>query len=295
MLTSMTGYGQGETRSDTVLVRVEIRSVNHRFQDIQVRLPRPYMTLEPRIAGKVREVHHRGRVEVTVHVTRLAGTSHLVRIDPFLAREYLSQLRRLQADLALSGEIRLDHILQLGGVVTTMEMEQDPEADWPAIQEALDLALAACTLMRRAEGQAMTADIAARVHSIADYHRRIAELSEPLRMEIEQRLEERVTAVLERVGAGEIDRGRLLQEVTYLVDRADVSEEIARLRSHVEQLSDLLEQDGPQGKRMEFLLQEMVREVNTIGSKTNHEDVLRLVMMTKVELEKIREQVQNVE
>ncbi len=295
MLISMTGYGQGEAGSDEVQVRAEIRSVNHRFQDIQLRVPRAYLPLERRIIEEVRRVHRRGRVEVTVQVVRLGGTSTSVRVDPHLAQAYLSRLQDLKARLALPGAVTLDHILALDGVVTLLEAEQDPEEDWPLLREALLSALAACHRARRVEGQAMAVDIAGRVRSIADYHRRIVELSEPLREDLERRLEARVEAVLERAEAGEIDRGRLLQEVVYLVDRADVSEEIARLGSHIAQFTDFLEQEGPHGKRMEFLLQEMVREVNTIGSKTSHEEVLRLVMLVKVELEKIREQVQNIE
>ncbi len=295
MLISMTGYGQGEARSDAVAVRVEIRSVNHRFSDIQVRLPRAYMTLEPRVLDRVRRVHRRGRVDVTVQCRRLSDTDTTVRVDPYLAREYLAQLSELKAQLALEGEIGLDHVLRLDGVVTTWDAPREPDEDWPTIEAALSEALAAAKRMRQTEGRAATRDIAARVEQIASYHKEIAALSAPLRQELEQRLERRVAELLRRVDGGEIDRGRLLQEVTYLVDRADVSEEIARLESHISQFSGLLDAEGAQGKRMEFLLQEMVRETNTIGSKSNRPDVLGLVVRVKVELEKIREQVQNVE
>ncbi len=295
MVTSMTGFGQGEARSDTVNVRVEVRSVNHRFCDVQVRLPRTHALLEPRIAARVREVHRRGRIDVTVTCVRLSGSGAQVRIDFDLARAYLSGLEALRKTLGLQSELTLTHLLRLDGVVTTVEATLDPEEDWPVVNEALTSALNTALQVRRAEGKVLARDIQDRLEIIDSSHRHLATLSANLQEELETRLEKRVKEALRRVNEGEMDRGRLLQEVVHLVDRADVTEEITRLGSHISQLADLLMSPDAVGRRIEFLLQEMVRETNTIASKTNLSEALQHTMQIKVELEKIREQVQNIE
>jgi uncharacterized protein (TIGR00255 family) len=295
MLVSMTGYGYGEAESPEVKIQVELKSVNHRFCDVQVRIPREYMALEPRVVGLARAAYSRGRVELFIRRVDLIPHENHVQFNLALARQYHRQLTEMKAALNLAGEIDLSVLLGLDGVTETVEVFRDAETDWPLVQQAVSAALASADRMRRQEGDAILRDLEERIALLRDFHRQMTELSRTTRQDAQQRLQNRVQEALARANAGEIDHGRLMQEVVYLMDRVDISEELTRFDSHLVQLSALLKEEQPVGRKIEFLLQELLRVANTIGSKTSTPDITRCGMLIKVELEKIREQIQNIE
>ncbi len=295
MLVSMTGYGYGEAQSPEIKLQVELKSVNNRFCDVQVRIPREYMALEPRIVALVREQYSRGRVDLFIRKLDLVPSEPRVQFNMALASQYHRQLEALKGHLNLPGEINLTMLLGLDGVAATLEVFRDPEVDWPLVRDAVSQALESVRQMRRQEGEALRQDLAARIALLRDLHREMTELSHFTQQQSQDRLHQKVIEALGRANAGDIDAGRLLQEVVYLVDRVDITEELTRFNSHLIQLSGLLDETQPVGRKVDFLLQELLREANTIGSKTATPDITRCGMTIKVELEKIREQIQNVE
>jgi uncharacterized protein (TIGR00255 family) len=295
MLVSMTAYGYGEAANEQIRLQVEIKSVNHRFCDVQMRIPREYLALEPRVANMVREHYNRGRVDVFVRREDLKGTGARPRVNMENARAYYQQLVDLKEALQLTGSIEVSMLLGLPGVAESIEPTRDAEDDWPLVKKAVEKALRAASEMRRQEGQALLRDLQTRFGTLKTLHREMGELAVGLEQELQARLETRVREVLDRARAGELDQGRLLQEVVYLVDRTDISEELTRVNSHLLQFELLLGESQPVGRKIEFLLQELQREANTIGSKTTNPAVSQRAVAMKVELEKIREQIQNIE
>lgn len=295
MLISMTGYGAGEATSDTLRIQVELKSVNHRYLDVQLRMPRDYMMLEPRVVALVKDVYGRGRVELHVKRQELSQKQPQVQLNMDLARAYTEQLRRAKEQLGLSGEVNLALVVGLQGVFSPSEDQRDIEQEWPLLQEAVTQALRAGMAMRQREGEALKRDLLARLEGLHGLHAELVSLSADTTEQAQERLRLKVEDALRRRGAGELDEGRLLQEVVYLVDRVDISEELTRFASHLEQLRSLLTAQDAVGRKIEFLLQELQRETNTTGAKTSHPGISRCGMLIKVELEKIREQIQNIE
>jgi len=291
----MTGYGQGVGESSDARFVVELKSVNHRFCDVQVRLPREYMALEPRIAAQVRKTYHRGRVEVFIKRIDLVPAEAEVQINDALASAYFQKLQQLKSKLELQAPISLETLLGIGGVVNTLEATRDAESDWPLIASALKAALAAVQGMRIQEGAVLHRDLHERWHTLESIHQELVSLADGAEEAIRDRLLQRTRDVLARADAGDLDEGRFFQEVVYWVDRSDISEELTRFASHLSQLEGLLEDGEPVGRKIDFLLQELLREANTLGSKSNTTEQTRCAMAVKVELEKIREQVQNIE
>lgn len=295
MLVSMTGYGYGEAESDHVRIQVELKSVNNRFVDVQLRVPREYMALEPRIVSLVRESYQRGRIEVHVRRTELRMREARVAINKKLAKQYVEQLVSLKQELNLTGEITLPLLMSLEGMTAPVEDERDPEQDWPTLKAAVSNALVSASQMRLKEGEALRQDLLQRQNTLESLYGQMVQHSATTTEHLQQRLMQRVNDALARAGAGEIDQGRLLQEVVYYVDKVDISEELTRFHSHLMQLAELFTVKEAVGRKIDFLLQELVREANTIGSKTSAPEVSRCGMLIKVELEKIREQSQNIE
>lgn len=295
MLISMTGYGYGEAGTPGVRVQVELKSVNNRYCDVQLRLPREYMALEPRMVTQVREVYSRGRVEVHVRRTELMPKENRVKLNFGLIAQYHEQLASLQKQLNLTGPIELSTLVSFGGAITTVEEMPDPESEAEVVKEALGMALRSASAMRAREGEALKKDLEERLNTLKTLKASMAAHSSNLADAVQARLLARVRDALARAGAGELDNTRLLQEIVLQADKVDVSEELTRLESHLEQLAQLVQASDAVGRRIEFLIQELNREANTIGSKTPSTEVARDAMLMKVELEKIREQIQNVE
>ncbi|MHB9145433.1 MAG: YicC/YloC family endoribonuclease [Symbiobacteriia bacterium] len=292
MLFSMTGFGRGEAAGDFGRLTVEIKSVNHRFSEVVLRLPRPLSPLEDRLRRLVAEGVSRGRLEVLVTWEEPASERKRVKVDKALATEYYNSLKELQAAIGSTVPIPLDALLRLPDVIKVEEVEEDLESLWPGLETAARGALTGLRSMRQREGQALAADLATRTETVAGLALRVAERAPLVVDEYRERLRKRLDELL---APGAIDETRLAQEVAILADRADISEELKRLESHLGQLRQLLQADDSVGRKFDFLLQEIGREVNTIGSKSQDLTITGIVVDLKAELEKIREQVQNVE
>lgn len=295
MLISMTGYGYGESSSDLVKIQVELKCVNNRFLDVQLRVPREYMALEHRISALLRESFSRGRVDVHLRRSELKPLTNQVRINSALVREYHHQLLALKHEFGLDGNVSLDLLMRLDGVVGTVDDGRDPEAEWSVVRDAVKLAASAALEMKQKEGESLRTDLLQRHVTLCALLEEMSKHSGALAEQLQARLTARVRDALARLGAGPAEESRLLQEVVYYADRVDISEELTRFGSHLDQLKGLLSSREAVGRKIEFLLQELLREANTIGSKTATPEISRCGMLVKVELEKIREQIQNIE
>ncbi|MDR7399444.1 MAG: YicC/YloC family endoribonuclease [Armatimonadota bacterium] len=296
MVRSMTGYGAAEPSADGGRWWVEVRSTNHRFLEVVVRLPRELGALEDRVRAAVAERVRRGRVEVLVREDSGLRPREAV-VDTELARRYADALERLRRELGLAEPVTLGALLALPEVVRLEEARPDPEATWEALHPVLQRALERLVDMRTKEGGRLAADLRERLARLESWVERVAQRAEELPRAYAQRLRQRVAELLRSLEVDQPpDEARLALEVAAFADRCDVREELVRLRSHLEEARALLEgPDGSVGRKLEFLLQEMQREVNTVGSKAADLEVTRAVVEMKSELEAIREQVQNVE
>jgi uncharacterized protein (TIGR00255 family) len=287
----MTGFGSGRGAAGGEQAEVEVRSVNHKFIEVKARLPRELSALEVEVVRAVKDRLARGGVDVTVRRTAAAGVL-APRVDGALAEAYAAAFREIKARLALSGEITVSDVLAADGVVRLEEREVDLGAARAALSEALASALDALGAMRAREGEALARDLEGRLAAVETLVARVAELS-PRAVELQRaRLAERVAELARGVS---IDPGRLEQEVALFADRTDVVEETTRLASHLAQARALLASGEPAGRRLDFLVQEMHREANTIGSKSQSGEISAVVVSLKAEIERMREQVQNVE
>jgi uncharacterized protein (TIGR00255 family) len=293
MVRSMTGFGRGEATGETGVVVVEARSVNHRHLDVALRLPRTLASREADVRRLIQARLERGRVDVAVQVAPLAGEStQRVRLDTALARQYLAAARELGRALDLGGEAALPWVLERPGVTRLEEAETAAEDPWPLLEAALGQALDELGARRAAEGarlaeavRGLHAELTASVAAMA----RRAPLAVARR---EERLRERLAALLGERG---VDEARILAEAAIWADKTDVSEELARLAAHLAELAHMLDKGGAIGRPLDFLLQELLREVNTVGSKSDDLELSQAVLAAKGTLEKIREQGQNLE
>jgi uncharacterized protein (TIGR00255 family) len=291
----MTGFGRSTREVEGLALEVELRSVNHRHLDLRLRLPRALADREATLKKRLKEVLSRGKVDANVTLTASASASRL-EIDEAIAAQYVEASRRLQTRHGLDEGLDVAGLLALPGVTQVVETEVDPAHLLAPLDEAVDEALAALTTMRANEGQALEGELEgrlARIEQLADaFEKRSDEVVRVAR----QRLEKRAEQIRREVGL--LDEARLHQEVVIAADRLDITEELVRLRSHVEQFREALAGAGvgrPVGRRLDFLLQELGREANTVGSKANDAPLAQDVVELKTELERIREQVQNIE
>jgi uncharacterized protein (TIGR00255 family) len=288
---SMTGYGRGTAVFDGRQIAVELSAVNRKQAEIALNLPRTLLELEPRMREEINPHLSRGRLTVAVglHIKRSAKSG---AFNLAAAKAYREQLKALRKKLKLQGEITLDLVLRGPGVLETDEAEISPDATWPALQKALKAALDQFVKMRKREGEALAADLRRRILALQKSVKTIGVLA-PKVMEHHRGL------LLERAAKAGLEIGdsdeRLLKEIVFFADRSDISEELTRLRSHLDQFFTHLAKDEPVGRTLDFLLQELFRETTTIGNKANFLAISRLVVEMKTELEKLREQVQNIE
>ncbi len=287
----MTGYGRGTATFDGRQIAVELSSVNRKQAEISLSLPRAFMELEPRVRDEINAHLSRGRLTVAVGL-HAKGGGRTGAINLAAARAYRDQLESIRKTLKLGGEITLDQILRGPGVLDSENMEIEVETAWTALQKALKAALEQFVQMRKREGKALATDLQKRTFAIQKNVKTISVLA-PKVMEHHRGL------LLERASkAGleiEASDERLLKEIVFFADRSDISEELTRLRSHLDQFLGHLNKDEPVGRTLDFLLQELFRETNTIGNKANFLAISQIVVGMKTELEKLREQVQNIE
>ena len=292
MIKSMTGYGRGEWQGDGKKVEVEIKSFNHRYCDISPRLPRRIIPLETQMRNLIRQRISRGRIEVFVQVDETSLAEQKLELDLNLAKDYHLALKTLQESLGIPGEVRLETLAAFRDIFTRKEVETDLEKEWVVVQTALEGALSALEAMRRDEGTRLSEDFLGRLDVIAKMVQEIEEKAPLALRACRDRLAQRVQELSEGFG---IDQARLAQEVAFLAERSDITEEIVRIRSHLKQFREMLNSPEPAGRKLEFLLQEINREANTIGSKANDAGIAQVSVGIKSEPEKMREQVQNVE
>jgi uncharacterized protein (TIGR00255 family) len=293
VIRSMTGFGAGRAEQGGEAVAVEIRSVNGKFCEVRARIPRELAALEPGIAKAVKARIARGVVDVTLRrdgASTLGGAVPEINVP--LAAAYAKALREMQSELGLSGELGLSDLAGLDGVVGLAERAPDTREAEAAGLSALDQALSALEEMRGREGEALARDLRARLDAIENHAGAIRELSPRTVEAYRDRLAARVAELSRGTAA---DPARLAQEVAFLADRVDIAEEVTRLGSHLSQMRALLDAGGPVGRKLEFLVQELNREVNTVGSKSQNSAISGHVVELKAELERVREQIANVE
>ncbi len=290
----MTGYGRGECSLKGDKITVELSSVNRRQGEISIYLPRELEALEARVREEVNRHVSRGRLTLRVNLHSAEGQAGAaVKVNTALAKAYARELSRLAKDLKIADKVTLDLLVRAPGVLRTEEETTDAEGYWPSVEQALRKALADLVKMREREGAHLAKDLSSRVKLMKKAVTQVQKQAPLVLERYRQQLTERVKAAgLESPAP---DDERLLKEIVYFADRSDISEELARLQSHFQQFDDCLATREPVGRTLDFLAQEMNREINTIGSKANDSLISREVVTLKTELEKFREQAQNVE
>ena len=292
MVKSMTGYGRAREMRNGRDITVEVRSVNNRYLDCTVKMPRAYIFAEDRMKARVQQAISRGKVDVFVTIDASAADEAVVAVNEPLARGYYEALTRLKTMFSLPGEVTPEVLAKFPDVLAITKAEEDVEAIAADICAVLDDALAAYNDMRAVEGEKLAADVAGRVTTIETVVGKVEERSPQTVAAYRQRLETKMQEVLQSTT---IDESRILTEAAIFADKIAVDEETVRLRSHIAQLRAMLASDEPVGRKLDFLIQEVNRECNTIGSKCNDLTIAQDVVNMKAEVEKIREQVQNME
>ena len=292
MIKSMTGYGKGEAATPHGNFLVEIRSVNHRYGEISVRMPRMFYAFENDVKRLAASVLKRGKIDISVQWDESAAAQTVPQLDMVAARGYYDAYKQLSKELNLPQDVPLSAIMLQKGVLKEMGGAVDETELQPQLLAAVQAAVAALDGMRTREGEALADDLKARRSQVAEWSAAIGERTPQVVLEYRQKLKARLDQLLE---GSEMDETRLSQEVALLADRCDITEELVRLASHFSQFDEALRGSEPVGRKLDFLMQEMNREVNTIGSKSNDAGITNLVIRIKAEMEKMREQVQNVE
>jgi uncharacterized protein (TIGR00255 family) len=288
----MTGYGRGEADHDGRKFSVELNSVNRKQSDVVINLPRDLAELEPRIRQTINESISRGRTNATVTFHSGTNGARNLALDKELARSYHEAMRSLQKELNAPGEITISTILQAPGVMRFPEQVVNAEDAWPAIDRALRAALADLIKMREREGKHLAKDL---IHRLKAIRQKLKEVR-AFHPDVVKRYRATLLDRIQKAGLPiASDDERLLKEVSFFADRADVSEELTRLESHLAQFAHHLRRNEPVGRTLEFITQEIFRELNTLGAKANDAAISQRVVACKAELEKIREQVQNLE
>ena len=287
----MTGYGRGTCEVAGRRLVVEVRSVNHRFLELKLRMPWADAALESHVTAAIRARLSRGAVTISVR-DEGGGTGQAVRADVGLARQYHHALTEIRAAVGLEEPVSLALVAAQPGVISVGEGVTDPEALWRAIAPGLEAALDALVAARGREGEALRADLQQRLGTLERMQRELGALTAEAPENYRKKLRERLERALK---PGEVDAQRLAQEIAILADKADVTEELTRMAAHVAECKRLTDESGANGRRLDFLTQELNREVNTIGAKSQSAPVAARVVDAKAEVERLREQIQNVE
>ena len=289
---SMTGYGRGQSVQNGAKFSVELNSVNRKQSDVVVTLPRELTELEPRVRDLINAQVSRGRLNVVVACHQSASAPQNLALDVTLARTYYRAMRDLQKELQVTGEISIETVLRAPGVLHMAEERLSIDYAWPHVESALKEALRDLVKMREREGKHLAKDLIRRMKAVRGCVRKIRQLQPGVVKRYRQTLHERIQrAGVELPG----DDERLVKELIFFADRSDVSEELTRLESHFAQFAHHLRKNEPVGRTLEFMCQEIGREFNTLGAKANDVEISQLVVTCKAEMEKIREQIQNIE
>lgn len=289
----MTGYGKGEAASELYKFKVEIKAVNHRYSDISIKIPRHISYLEEKIKKIIKDKISRGKIDVYINLEYISESAIEVKVDIPLAKAYKEALDSLTEELNFNDEVRLNNILSISEIVRTDKKELDEDLTWNTLKEALDIALENILNMRIAEGTELKNDIMKKLDNIEREVNLIAERAPSVVLEYKERLRDRIKNLLDDNVS--LDEERLCNEIAFFADKSSIDEEIVRLYSHIKQFRAILNEKNSVGRKLDFLIQELNREINTIGSKANDIVIANYVVNLKSELEKIREQIQNIE
>lgn len=290
---SMTGFGRHDNRDDQRAICVEIRTVNHRYKDFFVKVPPILKSLETKIRDEAAHYITRGRIEICIQFEDFDSQQKQIILNKALACEYIKTLNTIKTmDAMISDEINIDLIARFPDIITVSEAAGDDVANWQALKPVLDGALAQVSASREQEGLALQADIQHRIAIIQNHVQVIREQAPRMLMTYRRQIHEKVAAFL---GDASVDENRLLTEVAVMADKLDISEELTRLDSHLIRMTKIIKSEGAIGRKLDFLIQEMNREANTIGSKATDIRISDAVVDVKSEIEKIREQIQNIE
>ncbi|MBP1728330.1 MAG: yicC [Deltaproteobacteria bacterium] len=292
MIRSMTGYGKAEEATADGKLAVELRSVNHRYGEITVKLPRQFLALEGELKKRIAERCKRGKIDAFVQFEASAGGSYLPQVNLPLAKAYHDAFVSMNLHFGNYEPVPLALIVAQRDVLSTQEMTADLEKVAPPLFTTLAAALERLEQMRASEGESLAAEITGRVAAVTGLVEKIASRAPLAVAGNSERFRERIARLL---GDTQLDESRLAQEVALLADKMEITEELVRLRSHFQQFAATMQLDEPVGRKLDFLLQEMNREVNTIGSKANDGEIAAMVVELKAEMEKVREQIQNIE
>ncbi len=295
MIKSMTAFGRGRFENEVKTLTVEIKSVNSRFFDCNVKMPRAYSFLEERVKNYVQKnAVARAKVDVYITVSERSTEGAVVTLDSGLAEAYIKALCELRDGFALRDDISVMSVARNQDLFRTERAEVDLEAEWEKLKVALDIAIADYTDMRQKEGEKAFADISAKIERVRALADEVEQISLSDTVGYRDKMEAKLRAILED-NSVEIDENRLLTECAIWADKIAIDEELVRLRSHFGAFYDIARAKEPSGRKLDFLMQELNRETNTIGSKANNARIAHIVVDMKGELEKIREQVQNIE
>ncbi len=291
MLISMTGFGQGEASDDKVSVSVEIRTVNHRFLDYSFRLPRALNAREHEIKERIRKKLTRGRIYVVISAEN-ETPSGSVGLNRPLLEQYVTLLRGFAKDSGIRGDLDINTVAHFPDIFTANDNCEDADRLWPLVEKALDTAIDECFQMRLAEGAALEADLRSRLSVLEKTVTEIEKLAPDIPKKHAEMFKKRIDKLTDNTNT---DQDRLVIEIALMADRLDITEEITRLRSHLDQINQAVESGGEVSKKLTYLLQEVHRESSTIGAKASDSEVVKHVVTLKEETEKLREQTQNIE
>ena len=293
MAISMTGFGRGEYKDDNYQFLVECKTINHKYADINIRLPRKLSFLEDKARILVKDYIKRGRVDLYIKLDLLGSEDVNLKFDEALATQYVSILKQIKDKFDLVDDISVMNIAKFPDVIKTEEKEDDEDKLWSMLKVALENALLKLKEMRSEEGKKLAEDIQNRCDLLKNYIEDIEKYSYNVVIDYKEKLKNRISDMLEDPSI--IDESRLAQEVAIYADKSSITEEIVMFKSHIEQLKNTVVKNESIGRKIDFLIQEMNRETNTIGSKSSDLNITNLVVEVKSELEKIREQIQNIE
>ena len=292
MATSMTGYGRGYAEEDGRSFQVELKSINNRYLDLNIKLPRQLISLEDSIRKYISSKISRGKIDVFITQDKFKQEDIVINVDEQLAEAYYTAFESLKKKFNLKDEVSLMLLSKFQDIITIEKKEEDLDATLNTLLKAVDEAIKNLTGMRQVEGKRLESDILLRCDLISNYVEEIESRADSVVDEYREKIKQRVTEYLAEV---ELDEARLLNEVAFFADKSNITEEIVRLKSHLAQMKSTIILNEPVGKKLDFLVQEMNRETNTIGSKANDLSITNMVVNIKSEIEKIREQIQNIE
>ena len=292
VLKSMTGYGRSQMLLNGREILVEIRSVNHRYFEYSSRIPRAYNYIDEKLKALLKKGISRGKVEVAVTINNIEGKDSVIAINKGAAEGYVTALRSIADELSLEDDLSLSKLIKLPDIFNIQKAPDDEEQIWNDVSLTAQEALERFVSMRSIEGEKLRADIVGKVDGIIGMVAKVEELSPKTVENYRAKLTQKLNEILE---SKDIDQQRIVTEAAVFAEKIAVDEETVRLRSHIAQLKDMADSDEPVGRKLDFIVQEMNREVNTIGSKAQDLDITKIVVDMKAEIEKIREQIQNIE